>query len=248
MRERDRFDGVTSWFGVVLFGRWKQGSFSSTGTWMPSAILIKCWLQRQLPFFKDTDLLRRSRITHVHKRLRWFATICFKVLDWPALSPYTNPIEHIWDELGKRVRKNPQLNDIYSLKAVIIQEWYNIPNAFVLRYVNSTQVLIRALKEPTMTKNDIKVIVSFLIHLWNIIGLSELVPDLTFVLSLNWYIFFYYFYPWLDRLTKWFQRDQEINNNEFLPICRKMNDLLNAKWKFIVSIRFMRKKKMINQL
>ena len=28
-----------------------------------------------------------------------------EVLDWPSLSPYLNPIKHIWDELGRRVRE-----------------------------------------------------------------------------------------------------------------------------------------------
>ena len=35
-----------------------------------------------------------------------------KVFPWPALSPVMNPIEHVWDELGRRVRFNHQMNMI----------------------------------------------------------------------------------------------------------------------------------------
>ena len=29
------------------------------------------------------------------------------VVDWPAVSPDMNPISHMWDELGRRVRERP---------------------------------------------------------------------------------------------------------------------------------------------
>ena len=31
-----------------------------------------------------------------------------QVLDWPPLSPDMSPIEHLWDELGRRVRARHQ--------------------------------------------------------------------------------------------------------------------------------------------
>ena len=56
------------------------------------------------------------------------------VLQWPACSPDMNPIEHIWDVLGRRARENHVINNINYLRAALIQEWNAIPNDVVRRY------------------------------------------------------------------------------------------------------------------
>ena len=45
------------------------------------------------------------------------------VLPWPALCPDMNPIEHIWDELGRRVRTNHQINNVQDLTLALQLEW-----------------------------------------------------------------------------------------------------------------------------
>ena len=42
---------------------------------------------------------------------------------WPALSPDMNPIEHIWDELGRRARTNHQINNVQDLTHSLHLEW-----------------------------------------------------------------------------------------------------------------------------
>ena len=59
------------------------------------------------------------------------------VLQWSACSLDMNPIEHIWDFLGRRARENHVINNINDLRAAIIQEWNAIPNDVVRRYVRS---------------------------------------------------------------------------------------------------------------
>ena len=59
------------------------------------------------------------------------------VLPWPALSPDMNPIEHIWDYLGRKVRARRNVHNLRDLENTLIQEWNNIPNVVIRRYVRS---------------------------------------------------------------------------------------------------------------
>ena len=49
-------------------------------------------------------------------------------MDWPPYSPDLNPIEHAWDELGRRLRSNyaPPTNYAY-LALMLVTEWQAIP-------------------------------------------------------------------------------------------------------------------------
>ena len=66
------------------------------------------------------------------------------VLPWPALSPDMNPIEHIWDELGRRARTNHQINNVQDLTRALQLEWQARPSGLIRRYVNSMRRRIRA--------------------------------------------------------------------------------------------------------
>ena len=59
-------------------------------------------------------------------------------MDWPAVSPDMNCIKHMWDELGRRLRKRlNQPNNVAELGRALQEEWRNIPMATVRRLVRS---------------------------------------------------------------------------------------------------------------
>ena len=86
-------------------------------------------------------VLLQNQITLLHMR------DCYRTQDLIPI-PYRldlNPIEHMWDELDRRVRKrrNPPAT-LAQLRNALIDEWNNIPTRTVNALVNSIQRRIRA--------------------------------------------------------------------------------------------------------
>ncbi|GFT19277.1 transposable element Tcb1 transposase [Trichonephila clavipes] len=49
-------------------------------------------------------------------------------MDWPAYSPDLNPIEHVWDMLGRRIAaQQPPTTSLLELRRALLDEWCNIP-------------------------------------------------------------------------------------------------------------------------
>lgn len=60
-----------------------------------------------------------------------------RLLDWPPCSPGVNPIEHVWDEIDRRVRQLPQPQNLAELERDLINTWNNLPQRVLCNYVNS---------------------------------------------------------------------------------------------------------------
>ncbi|GFT14602.1 DDE_3 domain-containing protein [Trichonephila clavipes] len=49
-------------------------------------------------------------------------------MDWPTYSPDLNPIEHLWDMLGRRIAAHqPPPTYLPELRRALLDEWCNIP-------------------------------------------------------------------------------------------------------------------------
>lgn len=60
------------------------------------------------------------------------------VLPWPAVSPDLSPIEHVWDEMERRLRRLPnQPVTLADLGQALTNIWNNIPQAFLNTLVAS---------------------------------------------------------------------------------------------------------------
>jgi hypothetical protein len=61
-----------------------------------------------------------------------------RILPWPALPSDLSPIEHLWDELGRRVcHRKHSTETLQELCDALVHEWKNIPQAFIQRLIGS---------------------------------------------------------------------------------------------------------------
>ena len=59
-----------------------------------------------------------------------------QTIPWPAMSPDMNPIEHVWDFIGRKInQRNPKCQNIDELRTAILQEWQQFPQERLRRLV-----------------------------------------------------------------------------------------------------------------
>lgn len=89
---------------------------------------VKLGLQNNFQFYQDNDPKHSSRLVQ-----EWMLYNCPKVIKTPAQSPDLNPIEHVWDELDRKIRQRP-ISSISQLKERLVAEW----NAIGKEYLEKT--------------------------------------------------------------------------------------------------------------
>ena len=139
MRGTDLEVGVLQ-YGVALWAEGKQISLLCKAASMLKVTLTS--LQSEaVPFLQrhgPAILMHDNARPHVARICRQFLNRNnVNVLPWSAVSPDMNPIEHIWAYLCRKVRARENVHNLMDLENALIQEWNNIPNVVIRRYVMS---------------------------------------------------------------------------------------------------------------
>ncbi|GFW39013.1 transposable element Tc1 transposase [Trichonephila clavipes] len=59
-------------------------------------------------------------------------------MEWPGCSPDMNPIEHVWDALGRRVAgRQPPPQSLQELERALLEEWNRIPQLVINNIIDS---------------------------------------------------------------------------------------------------------------
>ena len=130
--ERDRFRGgsVLVWGGII--GGNKTSLIVINGKITAQTYINDGLAVEALPFIQ----FHGPNLTSMHDNARPHSAAItgqfleknnVNILGWPANCPYLNPIEQVWDELGRRVRRNYAIHTISDLAAAFQTEWANLP-------------------------------------------------------------------------------------------------------------------------
>ena len=91
----------------------------------PIAVPYFCRHGNAIIFQDDNARAHRGRIFQDHLQFRRINT-----LPRSAKSPDLSPVEHLWDILGRRVRRHPhKLQDIDKLAETLLQKWRRISHS-----------------------------------------------------------------------------------------------------------------------
>lgn len=85
----------------------------------------------EFSFVHDNDPKHTSGLVK-----NWLKEKKIQVLPWPSFSPDLNPIEHVWDELERRVKKR-QPRNIQELQKVLKEEWNNLGPDILHKLIDS---------------------------------------------------------------------------------------------------------------
>lgn len=139
--QRDRYGGgsVMIWGGICKHGRTDivvvRGILTSV-RYCEEVInpVVVPFLRQRNGMLLQQDNARPHSARHTQETLRQNN---IQTLDWPAKSPDLNPIEHLWDELGRRIRDRADVNNVNDLEAALREEWHNIPAQTINKLIGS---------------------------------------------------------------------------------------------------------------
>lgn len=153
--ERVQYGGgsVHVWAGISAEGRTELVAIENgtlTGERYAQEILNE-YVGPYLANMRDGSMLMQDNARPHTARVvqEYIREVGISVMAWPSRSPDLNPIEHAWDELGRRVRsRRPAPTTLRALKQVLIEEWENIPQHrlrnLIFSMPNRLEAVVRA--------------------------------------------------------------------------------------------------------
>lgn len=89
--------------------------------------------KNQVIFQHDNDPKHKAKST-----MEWLENNEIFVLDWPAQSPDLNPIEHLWNELDRRIKNQERVpSNMQELWEAIEEEWDKIEPDFCMKLIET---------------------------------------------------------------------------------------------------------------
>jgi len=84
------------------------------------------------PHIGENFLLMHDNARHHKARFvslsDFLNVVGIRTMAWPACSPDINPIEHVWDKLGRRLRSiTPAVQNPVPAAAALVEIWDNLP-------------------------------------------------------------------------------------------------------------------------
>lgn len=139
---RTPFQGgsVMVWAGINMAAR-TELVFVEHGSLTAHRYVEEILLEHVVPFAPfigdDFTLMHDNARPHVARIVREFLDeVEIHAMAWPARSPDLNPIEHVWDRLGRRARqRNPET--LQDLRNVLLEEWEMIPQQDIAALIRS---------------------------------------------------------------------------------------------------------------
>ena len=127
------------WGGISLEGRTELvfvGGCSLTSARYVEEILLEHVLPYAEFVGENFMLMHDNARPHTARVVSDFLqTADIETMAWPACSPDLNPIEHVWDALGRRVRAR-NLNTLQDLRRALTEEWEGLPQATITNLLN----------------------------------------------------------------------------------------------------------------
>ncbi|CAG9817238.1 unnamed protein product [Phaedon cochleariae] len=125
--ECDSFDGgsVIGWGGISMNGKTPLHVFP-----------VRQSMNAQIYIDISEQIMPRPHTAAIVRN--FLEATGITTLQWPARSPDMNPIEHLWDELGRRVRyrkRSPE--SLAEMADALVEEWDRIPMETISNLISS---------------------------------------------------------------------------------------------------------------